>query len=112
MLNSTLFDFVTAEAPLGFQRVAIANRMAPSAPEWVSVFSRYNSGTYNNQWIVLDYNRFRSGSALVPDTLWISEQMPGKIVRYAGDSRGFACLVAQASLVTCMCICVCSLWDW
>jgi hypothetical protein len=35
-------------------RVIIANDLASNAKEWVEIFSLYNSGTYNNQWGVID----------------------------------------------------------
>jgi len=44
-------------------------------------FSKYNSGTYNNQWIVLDYKLYTPGKDLQPGTLWIAEQLPGYILR-------------------------------
>ena len=42
-----------------------------------------NSGTYNNQWMVVDYERFReSPRNLVARSgvLWVAEQVPGKVV--------------------------------
>ncbi len=44
-LNSDLWSYVTSETNLFWIRVLIANRLASSGPEWVKVFSRYNSGT-------------------------------------------------------------------
>jgi len=41
-------------------------------------FNQFCSGTYNNQWIILDYKLFNSGNPISPNTLWISESMPGK----------------------------------
>ncbi|KAL3184232.1 hypothetical protein MRX96_032344 [Rhipicephalus microplus] len=45
--------------------------------EWVDLFARNNSGTYNNQWMIVDYKLFKPGTAILNDTLWILEQMPG-----------------------------------
>nr|VZI46134.1 unnamed protein product [Spirometra erinaceieuropaei] len=59
-------------------RVMIANRLARSGPEWVSYFSRENSGTYNNQWMVFDTKLFEPRKALPQrDLLWVAEQIPG-----------------------------------
>ncbi len=42
------------------------------------MFSRENSGTYNNQMQVVDFSRFSVGSHQLPDDLLvIVEQMPG-----------------------------------
>jgi hypothetical protein len=41
------------------------------------------AGTYNNQYIVVDLNKFQPGSELQPGLLTIVEQMPGLVV--SGD---------------------------
>jgi len=54
--------------------------MARNGKEWAQIFSKYNSGTYNNQFMIVDYNKFKIGtkpSELPNDLLWILEQMPG-----------------------------------
>jgi len=43
-------------------RVQVANRLSSSGQEWTTNFIRQNSGTYNNQYIVIDYNKFKPGS--------------------------------------------------
>ena len=43
------------------------------------MFSKYNSGTYNNQWMVLDYNLFKPNEPLSDNLLWIAEQIPGNV---------------------------------
>jgi len=54
--------------------------MASSGSDWVDIFSKHNSGTYNNQWIILNYNLFNPNSTQVPGLLYILEQVPGYIV--------------------------------
>ena len=55
--NSSLFG---AADPLNqvfeLARVMAANRLATNGKEWTDLVSLYNSGTYNNQWMVIDYN--------------------------------------------------------
>ena len=38
---------------LSWQRVRVANQMAKDGPEWGDYSMRYNSGTYNNQYMVI-----------------------------------------------------------
>jgi len=63
-------------------RNMVANRLATSAKEWTEIFSKYNSGTYNNQWMVVDFNLFQPGQALKDGTLYVLEQYPGYIAAY------------------------------
>ena len=60
----------------------VANRLAKTGEVWVTIFGKHNSGTYNNQWMVLDYKLFKGGSGLAnlkPGLLWIAEQLPGHV---------------------------------
>jgi len=59
-------------------RVMVANRLANTGKQWVELFSKHNSGTYNNQWMVVDYERARQGSQT--GVLWVVEQIPGSLV--------------------------------
>ncbi len=45
---------------------------------FIQTFVRFNSGTYNDQWMIVDLNRFNASlTALEPGTLWVLEQIPG-----------------------------------
>jgi len=61
-------------------RATLANRLATSGPTWHDSFKRHNSGTYNNQWMVVDYNKLaaENGSSSA-GLLWVTEQMPGLV---------------------------------
>ena len=49
----------------------LAVSLQGSGKEWVERFSRYNSGTYNNQWMVLDASKIEIGAPLpATDVLW------------------------------------------
>ena len=61
----------------------VANRLGSSGPSWAQAFGLHNSGTYNNEWHLVDYNVFdasrKSGVVLLPNLLTIVDQMPGNI---------------------------------
>ena len=77
--NQTLVElYIQPESVLEWRRSIVANRLAHSGSEWADVFSRHNSGTYNNQWMIVDYSRFVPGAEhLADDLLWVVEQIPG-----------------------------------
>ncbi|KAK8788239.1 hypothetical protein V5799_021987 [Amblyomma americanum] len=64
-------------APLTWVRAMVATRLARSGREWADIFAAKNSGTYNNQWMILDYKLFTPGKPVLNNTLWLLEQMPG-----------------------------------
>ncbi|VDK18842.1 unnamed protein product [Anisakis simplex] len=77
--NKTLYkDFVKPVGQLHcWVRTSIANTLAKDARTWTKLFGRYNSGTYNNQWLALDYKKFQPGEDLPSnDLLWVLEQVP------------------------------------
>jgi len=78
--NTSLYRAVATNTVPYFIRVMVANRLATTGAEWYDTFQLYNSGTYNNQWIVVDMKKFTSGKPLSPGTLWIIEQIPGYMV--------------------------------
>ncbi|KAE9555852.1 hypothetical protein FO519_000937 [Halicephalobus sp. NKZ332] len=79
VFNESYYDNVKPVNQLHcWVRSIIANQLARNASDWVKIFARYNSGTYNNQWTVVDYNLFKPGQALPEkDLVWILEQLPG-----------------------------------
>lgn len=77
IMNNTLYNAVTPNSVLSFLRVILSNKVASSGQEWVETFAKYNSGTYNNQWIIVDMKKLNPGVSVEPGTLWILEQIPG-----------------------------------
>ncbi|KAJ8723614.1 hypothetical protein PYW07_007594 [Mythimna separata] len=81
--NSSLFALITpCGTVLEYARAMIANRLAHTGKEWAQIFRQYNSGTYNNQWFIVDYNKFKPRTArysgsVMPGLLWVVEQIPG-----------------------------------
>lgn len=61
-----------------FVRAVVANRLATTGDGWAATFLRHNSGTYNNDWLVMDTKLARSPALpLAPGTLTMAAQMPG-----------------------------------
>jgi len=75
--NDELWNHVTPKSMLTWARAMLANRLAGTGDDWTSINLKYQSGTCNNQWMVVDYKLFVPGQALPPGTLWVSETMPG-----------------------------------
>ncbi|KAH7698162.1 Protein F09B12.3 [Aphelenchoides avenae] len=83
VFNETLYtEYVKPEGQLHcWVRSVVSNQLAKTAHEWVKIFALYNSGTYNNQWTVVDYKLFKPGQELPNnDVIWILEQVPGHTV--------------------------------
>jgi hypothetical protein len=84
VFNLSIYDGnVVPQTLLSWIRAMVANRMATDGASWVATFERFNSGTYNNQWVIVDLNRFVPFVGALSGTVIIAEQMPGKVV--SGD---------------------------
>ena len=81
VLNNTLYTmYVKPQSLFTWHRVRVCNALTTSAQEWVHTFAKYNSGTYNNQWMALEYKSFVRGQPLKDGLLWIAEQVMYSIV--------------------------------
>ena len=80
--NKTLYESIKGDqVVLEWIRSLVANRLAKSGPEWANFFSIYNSGTYNNQWMIVDYKLFKPNATdLADNLLTIVEQIPTLIM--------------------------------
>lgn len=58
----------------------ISHNVAKSGEEWFEAFRTHASGTYANQYMVVDFSRFTPGQPLRDGTLWVVEEMPGLVV--------------------------------
>ncbi|KAL5516233.1 hypothetical protein EMCRGX_G001516 [Ephydatia muelleri] len=83
ILNSSLYDSATPKALLAWHRVRLANWLATGGEQWAGYISEYNSGTYNNQYMVLDLKKITLKSNIADDALWVVEQIPGYVA--SGD---------------------------
>ena len=74
----SLLELSTNQAGLSWHRVRIANMMADDGPSWAALIGTHNSGTYTNQYMVVDLKKFEPYSELQAGLLTIAEVMPGE----------------------------------
>eukprot|EP00929_Paragymnodinium_shiwhaense_P052943 TRINITY_DN26506_c0_g1_i1.p1 TRINITY_DN26506_c0_g1~~TRINITY_DN26506_c0_g1_i1.p1 ORF type:complete len:574 (+),score=131.43 TRINITY_DN26506_c0_g1_i1:76-1797(+) len=77
--DHSLYSRIVPETLLSWVRASVANALAKTTAEWADLFSTANSGTYNNQWMVLDLKLFRKGQPLQQGLFVVLEQIPGYI---------------------------------
>lgn len=80
--NPALWKYVQPQGcVLEWIRNVVANRLALDGATWADVFKQFNSGTYNNQWMIVDYKAFvPHGPSPGSRVLTILEQIPGMVV--------------------------------
>ncbi|CAL1588762.1 unnamed protein product [Knipowitschia caucasica] len=79
VFNSSLFKLITPDSLLAWQRVRLAHSLATTGEEWADIFSLHNSGTYNNQYMVLDRSKVKLGRSVEDGALTVVEQIPGLV---------------------------------
>jgi len=75
--NRSLWSNVKPQSIMTWARAMVSNRLGRTGSEWTDYQVRHNSGTCNNQWMVVDFKKFNPGEPLQDGLLWISETMPG-----------------------------------
>ena len=66
--NESLWSELTPHSLLDWARNMVANRLATNGAKWAQLFSKYNSGTYNNQVTTTTYYS-RNPVTLHPENL-------------------------------------------
>ncbi|XP_050533950.1 putative phospholipase B-like 2 [Daktulosphaira vitifoliae] len=65
-----------------FIRSMVANRISRDGTDWAKIFKLHNSGTYNNQWMIINYSLFKpNGTIPKHGLLVVLEQIPGFVER-------------------------------
>jgi len=75
--NQSLYDVVVPQNLFTWIRAYHAVLMAHNGSDWCNIFIKHNSGTYNNQYVVVDSNKLTRFSKPTSDLIWIIEQFPG-----------------------------------
>ena len=80
LLNDTLYSKINSNSLFTCERAMISNRISNSSKEWAENFAKYNSGTYNNQFMILDKNKINLVNKTIEnDAFYIVEQLPGLV---------------------------------
>ncbi len=79
LYNRTYLSYVKHESVLAWVRVMTANELAADGPKWANRFSEYASGTYMDQWMIIDFNKFEVGHDPRSGFLIVLEEMPGRV---------------------------------
>lgn len=77
--NDQLLNLVLPQSMLSWTRSRLANQMSHSGTSWADIFSQFHSGTYVNQWMVMDFKRFTPGQDPLTGFLTVLEEVPGYI---------------------------------
>jgi hypothetical protein len=79
VFDKSAYDYLTPESVFCWARTMVANMLAVDNESWSDIFGEFHSGTYNNQWILLDASKFDAAAdkATLKDVLWITEEAPG-----------------------------------
>ena len=84
------YKAIKSASVLCWIRTMVANQLGMDAPGWAHTFAQQASGTYNNQWMVLDVNKAQEAilkaGELPDDTFWVIEEVPGLV--HAEDQSG------------------------
>lgn len=76
--NPTLWSYVKpTDSVMEGVRTMVSNYLARDGTSWTQLFIQFNSGTYNNQWMVVDFKQFVPGSTNMTKLLHVVEQIPG-----------------------------------
>jgi len=75
--NDAVYSWIHYESVPYWVRIHVANFVYDTQQNWVNTFFAYRSGTYNNQWLIVDfnkYNQYKNNLAAAKDIVWMAEE--------------------------------------
>ena len=81
VFNLSLYDRVTTKSLLTWVRAIRAMWTTDNGNDWTAAIMSHNSGTLNNQYLVLDTKKWVRYKPPKANLLWLIEQMPGDFER-------------------------------
>jgi len=79
VLNASLYKKVVPQSLLCWLRAIVSNRLAVDGASWAGYFGTHHSGSYTNQWQVIDLSKFTPNKPVSAGLLTILEELPGLI---------------------------------
>jgi len=86
VFNMSLYDLVTPQSVPAWIRVRLANQKSEKSSDWGAWLNQSNSGTYNNQYMILDLNKIKLNESIEDGALSVVEQIPG-LVEWADQTH-------------------------
>lgn len=78
--NNSVYDWIHYDSIPYWVRITVANFVFKDQKTWVDTYFRERSGTYANQWLVVDYDKFeqyKSNFSAGQDVIWMVEEFYG-----------------------------------
>lgn len=76
-VDDKALDDITDQGLPSWMRVMIANIMSTNGTDWINTVTKYPTGTYNDQYAIVDYNLFEPNKdKLQPKTVMLVELYP------------------------------------
>lgn len=75
--NPASWDFMHYDSVPYFLRINTANLAYDTASTWMNYYFSYRSGTYNNQWLIIDFNNYlnnKNNLSKATDIIWMIEE--------------------------------------
>jgi len=86
LFNDSQYNLINPQTLLTWTRIRTAQALAWDGKSWSETVGRYFSGTYTNQYMVVDFNKFTPGQPLGNGALYVSEEIPS-LYRYADATQ-------------------------
>ena len=77
VFNESLYDYVNPKNIFTWFRAIHTMWTADNGKDWTETFIKHNSGTYNNQYLVVDTKKFKRFEKPTKDLVWVIEQYAG-----------------------------------
>eukprot|EP01010_Urceolus_cornutus_P002038 NODE_262_length_1895_cov_306.195558_g212_i0.p1 GENE.NODE_262_length_1895_cov_306.195558_g212_i0~~NODE_262_length_1895_cov_306.195558_g212_i0.p1 ORF type:complete len:543 (-),score=110.57 NODE_262_length_1895_cov_306.195558_g212_i0:203-1831(-) len=79
VFDDNLLLLIKPTSLLAWQRVRVSCAMAHTGEEWYNLYSTNPSGTYTNQYMIVNFNLFEPRAPLPDNLLWVVEEIPGLV---------------------------------